>query len=1018
MQFNCNGLQGKINEITRFMQLHKVMVGAIQETKLNATCSLQSCNNYNILRKDRTRSGGGGLAFIIDNTVQYRSIPPDPNVRDLYLEHQGIAVRSGAAEIELYNVYIPPVASCPTGYHPDISFLLNGVNRMVMGDFNAHHELWHSNLGEDQRGIALAEQVDDSTFCTLNEDAPTRIVGRCTSSPDITISSAGLINYAIWRPIISLASDHLPIIITLDKPNDFIVSERRTYINQKKADWLAFKEFTNRKFSGLPIPTEVRSAERKFREIVNAAAARFIPAGRIPILRPNFPAEAAGLADERDEIRSTNPSDPRIGQLNREISKLVNEHKRNKWVDHLKTCNLSTGASKLWSTVKSLSNPSKRDDRISITFADKTFSDPKRCASSFSRQFIEHPERDKAKRSIVRKLHDLRVTDEPHAFTSTEVAEAINRAKPSKALGPDGISMLMLKQLDAPGVEYLTNVLNLSIATLIIPEVWKMGRVIPLLKPGKSADQGESYRPISLLSPVAKTLEALLLPSLTQHFQLAQHQHGFRKQHSTTTALTAIATQISDGLNQSRPCERTVLVALDLSKAFDTVSHTTLFRDIADSSLPNNLKRWTVNYLCGRQSFVEFRGKKSKPRRIKQGVPQGGVISPLLFNFYISKLPAPPEGVELISYADDCTILATGHNVDSLCGLVNGYLREITDFFTGRNLQLSPAKSSATLFTTWTKEVRLELNVAIDGVQIPTLNYPKILGVTFDSMFVSSAHATAICNKMQSRNKVLKSLAGSSWGMDKETLLTTYKTIGRSVVNYAAPVWSPRVSDTQWRKLQTCQNSALRTITGCVKMSSIQHLHEETKVLTVKEHSQMLTKQFLLGCHRRGHPNHHLTELDPPPRHVRKDLRIFEGAVQGYVRDPMNETSYRAGLNDIHRDTVNDATNSYQVNVVLGGRPPPIAEEERTLPRRTRVVLAQLRSGWCTRLNSYWSRIEPTIPDTCPACQRGPHDVHHLFNCGANATHLGPESIWTHPIEVAQFLGLDLDELPAEQNND
>ncbi|XP_065354415.1 uncharacterized protein LOC135948892 [Calliphora vicina] len=115
LQFNCNGLQGKISEITRFMRQHNIVVAAVQETKLTSNSSLQSCNRYNVLRKDRTRGNGGGIAFIIHNTVQYLSL--DLNSRDQYLEVQGIAVRSGDTELELYNVYIPPVvqqATIPT----------------------------------------------------------------------------------------------------------------------------------------------------------------------------------------------------------------------------------------------------------------------------------------------------------------------------------------------------------------------------------------------------------------------------------------------------------------------------------------------------------------------------------------------------------------------------------------------------------------------------------------------------------------------------------------------------------------------------------------------------------------------------------------------------------------------------------------------------------------------------------------------------------------------------------------
>lgn len=58
---------------------------------------------------------------------------------------------------------------------------------------------------------------------------------------------------------------------------------------------------------------------------------------------------------------------------------------------------------------------------------------------------------------------------------------------------------------------------------------------------------------------------------------------------------------------------------------------------------------------------------------MKQGVPQGGVLSPCLFNMYMSQIPPPPEGMKLISYADDCTLLATGPDINAFCPLVNEY---------------------------------------------------------------------------------------------------------------------------------------------------------------------------------------------------------------------------------------------------------------------------------------------------------------------------------------------------------
>ncbi|XP_073821612.1 uncharacterized protein [Musca autumnalis] len=297
------------------------------------------------------------LAFLLHQSVQYRPISPELDSSDPYLECMGVAVRCGSAEIELLNVYIPPVNSCAPRYLPNIRPLLRGDNRLALGDFNAHHELWHSALGNDQRGTDLAEQIDSSTFCTANEDAPTRIRGDCHSSPDISIVSPGLTNDVTWQPVISLGSDHLPILISINRPPDFITSERRTFINHGKADWQGFREFTNQHFRELPSPSDVRVAERKFRDIITAAAARFIPAGRIPEIRPNFPAEATGLANERDELRRTNPNDPRVRELTMEVNRLVSEHKRKKWPEHLKCCNIGAGCNKLWTTVKALSNP-------------------------------------------------------------------------------------------------------------------------------------------------------------------------------------------------------------------------------------------------------------------------------------------------------------------------------------------------------------------------------------------------------------------------------------------------------------------------------------------------------------------------------------------------------------------------------------------------------------------------------------------------------------------------------------
>ena len=103
---------------------------------------------------------------------------------------------------------------------------------------------------------------------------------------------------------------------------------------------------------------------------------------------------------------------------------------------------------------------------------------------------------------------------------------------------------------------------------------------------------------------------------------------------------------------------------------------------------------------------------------------------------------------------------------------------------------------------------------------------------------------------------MLKTLA---WGKDKETLIQTYKAIGRPIANYAAPIFAPQLCQTNWQLIQRPQNAALRIITGCHKMSHKDHLHQETNILRVKEHTVMLAAQYAYKCHHPLHPNFELT---------------------------------------------------------------------------------------------------------------------------------------------------------------
>jgi hypothetical protein len=272
-----------------------------------------------------------------------------------------------------------------------------------------------------------------------------------------------------------------------------------------------------------------------------------------------------------------------------------------------------------------------------------------------------------------------------------------------------------------------------------------------------------------------------------------------------------------------------------------------------------------------------------------------------------------------------------------------------------------------------------------------------------------STHTKNITHKAQKRNNIIKALASSSWGQHKETLTTTYKAITRPILEYASPAWT-RATASQLQQIQTVQNTALRTVTGCHLITHITHLHHETKVLTIKQHTDMINKQCLLRTHLPHHPCHTTTSHSPQPRQLRQTLQsTHEHSINALKDDPtdtLTTSTYKSLNKQIHTDTAKQSilTNSY--NTTLNAQAPHIHSSEQLLPRKARTTLAQLRSGHSIFLNSYKSRISPDTSPTCPHCNISNHTTTHLFTCTPNSTPLSADSLWGDPVGAARCLDL------------
>ena len=386
-----------------------------------------------------------------------------------------------------------------------------------------------------------------------------------------------------------------------------------------------------------------------------------------------------------------------------------------------------------------------------------------------------------------------------------------------------------------------------------------------------------------------------------------------------------------------------------------------------NTNIPNTILKYIANYTKGRKQYTLYNNYKSTLRNTKTGVPQGGVLSPTLFNIYTADLPTPTSpNITTVTYADDTTILSTHTNPHIAQQQVQPYLNEIYDWTKQNQLTLKLPKTTTTLFTPDPAEYNTTLTLQINNTTLPTNKEPKILGLTLDPKLTYSKHIQNTTLKAKQTIHIMKTLTTTHWGESKETLNITYKAIIRPILEYASAIWSPIISNTNMNKLQTIHNSALRTITGCTLDTNTHHLHTETKVLPIDTHMKLHGSQ--LRQQAQDHTLHQLTTQEPPPRLIKQTIFHNNNYTTNIEKPPDTTTqeTIRANTAQIHTQIVSNHMQAIPHNKMLNTTAPEISKTEQALPHYTRRLLAQLRTNKSPILHEYLHKITPETHQTVP----------------------------------------------------
>ena len=397
----------------------------------------------------------------------------------------------------------------------------------------------------------------------------------------------------------------------------------------------------------------------------------------------------------------------------------------------------------------------------------------------------------------------------------TEIKNIINKLPNKKSSGFDGVSNVLLKSISSCLLQPLVIIFNNSLATGEFPTLMKHAEVVPLFKSGLRNFMN-NYRPISLLLTLSKLLEKIVYVRVYDFLdvdQIYSSQYGFRSKHSCENAITELISVITKGWERNKS---TLVVYLDLSKAFDTLEHSVLFDKLDRYGIRGQALDWFRSYLSGRSMSVKCqtsssgKGVTSDQFSVEYGSPQGSCLGPLLFLIFCNDLHRTLELCSCILFADDTTLYYTHDNQSYLEWCINHDLLLLSDWFRANKLTLNLNKTVCMYFTkNKVKHCLGKLKIKCNDIDIPVVTSAKFLGVWIDDKLSWNAHCTKLILKL---NKNINILQISKNFLDTHTLKTLYYAQIYSNITYGIGLWGNHVNADQLKKLQNIQNKCVALI--------------------------------------------------------------------------------------------------------------------------------------------------------------------------------------------------------------
>ena len=294
--------------------------------------------------------------------------------------------------------------------------------------------------------------------------------------------------------------------------------------------------------------------------------------------------------------------------------------------------------------------------------------------------------------------------------------------------------------------------------------------------------------------------------------------------------------------------EYLVAVFIDLEKAYDMVWQHLVLKILKKIGLKGNLPKFIANFLKNRKIKVKIGDVISQPFDLDNGLPQGSVLSCVLFLLIINSIFEEAEEIKKLLFCDDGLFWATGPNLEDVIYIIQKAINSIAEWCDYHGPKISITKTHFNIFTK--KTISYEPTLTLNGVNLKREEFVKYLGVTFDQSLTWGKHINKVAESCKQPLNMMRKVSKHDWGGDRATLKLMYTSLIRSKLDYASFLFS-NAADCHLKKLDQIQYKAIRIITGNYQCTMLDNLEAETNLLPLALRRRQLTLNFLAkptGC--------------------------------------------------------------------------------------------------------------------------------------------------------------------------